>query len=67
MAVMANRYVIKLTTTDADGVIETGFLTKDATTVMLGSLYDAIEARDAAQKWVKGEYIICILTEIHNV
>lgn len=61
------QYVIKIETTDKDGVIDTGFLTKAGKTVILNSLSDTIDARDSAQKWVKGEYMICVLQELPNV
>lgn len=62
-----NQYVVRIETTDKDGVIETGFLTKNGQTLILTSLSDTIDARDAAQKWVKGDYMICILKELPNV
>jgi hypothetical protein len=61
------RYVIKIETTDKDGVKDIGFLTKNGKTVLLSSLSDTIDARDSAQKWVKGEYMICVLQELPNV
>lgn len=62
-----NQYVVKVQTTDKDGVINTGFLTKDGKTFICTSLNDTCDARDAASKWIKGEYTICVLQELPNV
>lgn len=64
---MAHQYIIRIETTDDDGVIETQFLTKANKTAIFGALLDACDARDSAQKWVKGKYTICLLQELTNV
>lgn len=64
---MKERYIIRIDTTDKEGVINTAFLLKDGKTYTTSSLLEAIQARDNASKWVKGEYMICILQELPNV
>jgi hypothetical protein len=64
---MPNTYVIKVETTDKDGVISSELLTKAGKTYMVESLADACEAAAEARKWVKGRYIVCILKDLQNV
>lgn len=64
---MANRYIIRISTIAKDGTIDTEFLLKNNKTYTTNSLLEAIEARDNASKWVKGDYTICILQELPNV
>lgn len=64
---MPNSYVVKIETIDKDGVISAELLTQKGKTFIVESLSDACDARDDAKKWVKGNYIICILKELPNV
>lgn len=64
---MPNRYIIRIDTVSPDGEVSTEFLVKKGKTYTTNSLLDAIEARNDASKWVKGNYTICILQELPNV
>lgn len=64
---MSNRYIIKVETIDNDGVITTDYLTKGKRTYTTNSLSDAIDACTDAAKWVKGKYVICLITELNSL
>lgn len=64
---MPNQYVIRINTIDDDGVISSELLVKTKHTFISESLADAIDAKEDAVKWVKGDYTICILKELNNL
>ncbi len=65
---MTERFIIRVETTDKDGVIETSFLTAKDKTYTTHSLHDATEALKSAKPWFKGAVLtVCVLTPLTSL
>lgn len=65
---MNERYIIRIETTDKDGVIETSFLTAKDKTYTSHSLEDALAALKSAKPWFKGAVLtVCVLTPLTSL